>query len=299
MKHALWLGAALAVCHLTAGCVRPANRAVADTARGTRIVVEDGTGAILGDGVLPGKASALTTRRVAGDGVEIVTAFSSREETRAFRSELNDILAALGEPRLSSRDLRHAMSRRQLTCHEAMYKSGGDFVGVALRRCGEALVFGLSPWSRETPLSEQIGFLREEDLGEPFDYGARGVLPQTHADPAPRRRASPRGPAAPRPVSWDELLPYLEAAVTLDDLGGGEMTTKTCVGNLGTLMEEDPDLGEAVVRALRGFQLSGEMGRRFVYPHRKDADFPKQVFAEPGIREALAPFLAAESIRIQ
>lgn len=298
MKRPLLCGLALGCELLCLACVPVHPPAVPKPSAATRIVVENSTGAILGQGVFPGKASDFTVREASPDGVEVVRSFSSEETTRAFRATLNSILADLGRRRLSARSLRRALDRGQLTCHDAMYMTGPIFLGVGLRRCGYALVFGLERWDSSRPLNEQIGFLREEDAEPPVEYGARGVLPESMVD---RKPAPPEPPAdtLARRVPWEDLLRYLDAAVTLEEIGDGDITTKTCVENLGPLMDDDPDLGNAVVHALTQFQLSQELAKRFVYPHRRDVDFPTQVFVEPGIREALAPFLAAQGIEIE
>ncbi|MBI4094330.1 MAG: hypothetical protein HY436_00820 [Candidatus Liptonbacteria bacterium] len=256
----------------------------------TRVVVEDPNGVPLAHyGNFPGIADHFTQREASEDGIQIVRGFSSPEIEKGILAVLNDALARNGYPPLSRREFRKAREARQLTCHEVGHSPGGVFGSVGFRVCGRALVFVVRPPSVGEPLAEQIGF---ED--PPRRRDLHGMLPVASV---PEPALLP----VTREVSWEELLPYLKAAMRAETIpikGGTKISAKICMENLAVLGEgamRSP-LGRAAVRALNRLDDAG--GRWIFTPYLGDRNFPERVMRHPRIRELLSPHLQAEGVRL-
>ncbi|HXI02435.1 MAG TPA: hypothetical protein VNI57_04590, partial [Candidatus Saccharimonadales bacterium] len=288
----------LAVALLAAGCARavvyrsysdlPADRRAAGV---TFLAVEEGDWTIDAHAVLAGRLPERTRRVASDDGVEIVSGFG-RGAGREVRSAINDLLGETGHGPLSRRDFARALSRRQLTCHAGYVAKGAgsaaEFAGIGGTRCVDALLFRIAA-APAGPLLPHIGLLGDGKVEASGMTRERAALERLSSVPVPVRE-----------VTWEEILPWLTAAVRserrIGPAGEDVAGISICVRNLELLGQgrsADP-LGRAVVHALVRFERAG--GLPLLLRHSGEPDFPRGVFEQEGIRDMLAPHLAAEGL---
>jgi len=256
----------------------------------TRIVVEDPNGRILAHGVMPAPTSDyLEVDR--DDGFAVVTGFHSPRLEREFLRALNLVLRRAGSSEMSHRELRKAITRRQMTCHETAYTADDRFVGVGLRECINAVVFALVPWRADRPLENQIGFF------EPPSRLDGGQIPEVllaREDPAPAE--------IPESVTWNDIRHLLaHAMVRLDSNEDSHVESRIsiCARNMGDLYASNRALATATLRAVASLTREDhDRWQEILKPHLIDDEFPEGFLADPRLPALLRPYLERAGVSV-
>lgn len=261
----------------------------------TRVVLEDESGVILRHAFLSGTAQEFTVRESPEEESAVVVSVA-RSHRRSLVGALNAMLRVEGRPELGAGAFRRHVKAGRLTCHRAFHDPSlgsiddpATFAGVGAG-CSDALVFRLG---------ETLGLMKN------YDRAKAGLIPEARLDRPAFGSGSAAAQEPPSEVSWDELRPYLEAAMRrLDPRGppeaspspaGQDVSFSICAQNLGELAEREPALSLGIIRAL-GALVRTEIGRAAVARHLRDEDFPSGIFEESEVLEALPGLLAEEGI---
>lgn len=287
------LGASLLPAALVAACAARTGGGTppADTETFlSKLVVEDAQGVIIATADLPGRAREYVVT-ISDGGVQLVTGVARRRRA-LVASKIDEILSGAALERIS---LREALRTGRLSCHTAFYSFGdNEFEGVGTLECLDALVLRSVPDAR--PQGQWPGLMASGSRSRAGMTRAREG--REHVEGAASSRDHP--PRSPLRVSWEEMIPILEALVILerdpeDPRAGVRLRVCAGVNHLDRVGSEtrSPIIEQAAVQALIGF-LKEDEGALRMRAYMGEPDFPRRALEDASVRERLIPRLDEE-----